>query len=43
MNAVRLQALHRANPPAADCVGWEARRRTYGERETGREELYEIK
>ncbi len=42
MNVVRLQALHRA-PPAADYVGCEAGRRTCSERETGTEELCEIK
>jgi hypothetical protein len=31
------------SPPAADCVGCEARRRTCSERETGTEELCEIK
>jgi hypothetical protein len=31
------------SPPAADYVGCEARRRTYSERETGTEELCEIK
>jgi hypothetical protein len=30
-------------PPAADYVSCEARRRTYSERETGTEELCEIK
>ncbi len=34
-NHVRLQALHRAPPLAADSVGCEARRETYSERETG--------
>jgi hypothetical protein len=42
MNAVRLQALHRATNPAADYVSCEARR-TWSERETGTEELCEIK
>jgi hypothetical protein len=42
-NAVRLQALQRAPPPAADYVGCEAGRRTCSERETGIEELCEIK
>ncbi len=44
MNVVRLQALHRAPPPpAADSVGCEVGRRTCSERETGSEELCEIK
>jgi hypothetical protein len=42
MNAVRLQALHRAPPTAADYVGC-AERRTCSEHETGTEELCEIK
>jgi hypothetical protein len=33
-NHVRLQALHRASPPAADSVGCDARRETCSERET---------
>ncbi len=41
MNAVRLQALHRA-PPVADYVGCEARE-NLSEGETGTEELGEIK
>ncbi len=44
MNAVRLQAPHRAPPhPAADYVSYEAGRRTCSKRETGTEELCEIK
>ncbi len=39
MNVVRLQALHRAPPAAADSVGCEAGRRTCSERETGTEKL----
>jgi hypothetical protein len=42
-NHVRLQALDRAPPPAADSVGCEARRETCGERETGTGKLCEIK
>jgi hypothetical protein len=42
INAVRLQAFHRA-PPAADYVSCEAGRRTCSKRETGTEELREIK
>ncbi len=38
-NGVRLQAIHRAPPSAADSVGCEAGRRTCSERETGTEEL----
>jgi hypothetical protein len=43
VNAVRLQVLHRAPPSAADYVGYEAIRRTYSERETRTEELWETK
>jgi hypothetical protein len=43
LNAVRLQALNRAPPPAADYVGCEAGRRTCSEHETGTEELCGIK
>jgi hypothetical protein len=43
MNAVRLQALHRTPLPAANYIGCEAGRRTCSERETGTEELCEIK
>jgi hypothetical protein len=43
MNTVRFQALHRLSPPAADFFSCEARRRTSNERETGTEELCEIK
>jgi hypothetical protein len=42
VNAVRLEALLRV-PLDADYVGCEARRRNYSERETGTEELCEIK
>jgi hypothetical protein len=42
MDAVRLQALHRA-PPNSRLCGCEAGRRTCSERETGIEELCEIK
>jgi hypothetical protein len=40
VNIVRLQAIHRAPPPS---VGCEAGRMTCSERETGTEELCEIK
>ncbi len=43
VNAVRLQALHRAPPPAADYVGCDVGRWTCSEGETGTEELCEIK
>jgi hypothetical protein len=42
-NEVRLQALHRAPPSTADSVGCETGRGTCSERETGTEELCEIK
>jgi hypothetical protein len=42
-NEVRLQALHRAPPPAADSVGCEAGRETCSESETGTGKLCEIK
>jgi hypothetical protein len=38
-NEVRLQARHKAPPPAADSVGSEAGRRTCSEHETGTEKL----
>jgi hypothetical protein len=45
MNAVKLQAFHRAppSPQAANYIGCEARRKTCSKRETGTEELCEIK
>ncbi len=43
VNALRLQALHRAPPSAADYVSCEAGRRTCSKRETRTEELCEIK
>jgi hypothetical protein len=41
-NEVRLQALHRATPPAADSVSCELGRETCSERETGTGKLCEI-
>jgi hypothetical protein len=43
MNAGRLQASTGLPPPAADYVSCEAGRRTCSERETGTDELCEIK